>query len=92
MAKLLSIKNGIPFSEDVAGTGVPYDQYITLISDVSGPFTLPSGQTYNPGQNELIVIVDGVVQVAGLDYTEINPTQINFLKVVKAGQTIRVRR
>lgn len=91
MAQVLSLKNGIPLTTNVT-VGTAYDAYSTLSVDLSGNFTLPNSQTYNLGNNELIVWVDGLAQITGLDYTEANTTQITFLKTVKAGQTIRVRR
>ena len=92
MAVLLGIKNGIPYSTNIAGIGGAYDQSVTLTSTLSGAFTLPNGQTYNVGNFELLVIVDGIVQEVGMDYTESSNTTITFSKTINAGQTIRIRR
>jgi len=91
MSKLLSLKNGIPLVLNIA-IGSAYDAFSTLGADLSGAFTLPNSQTYVLNNNELIVWVDGVAQVQGLDYNETSTTSITFLKSVKSGQTIRIRR
>ena len=91
MAFFLGLKNGIPYLSNVS-VGGAYDQSVTLVSTLSGPFTLPNSQTYNVGQNELLVIVDGIAQMVGLDYSESSTTQITFNKTISSGQTIRVRR
>jgi hypothetical protein len=71
--------------------GIAYDQYQTLTSSLA-VFTLPGAQTYNIGQQELSVWVDGIGQVLGLDYSETSTTTITFNKTIQVGQTIRVRR
>jgi len=93
MAKFVQLRNGVPYIVDVP-IGIPYDKEFTFLSDQIAPFdfTLLEGQTYNVGQNEIIVAYDGVLWVKGMDYTEKNTTQITVQRNVQAGSTIRVRR
>lgn len=91
MAKFLQLRNGVPYSIDVSGIGSVYDESVLLVGDTT-LFTLPLGQTYTPGNNELEIEVDGIGQESGVDYTETNSTQVTFSPTLRTGQRVRVRR
>jgi len=92
MASFLTFQSGIPVLVSVVGIGAPYESIVTLSADISAAYALPSGQTYNLGNHELSVFVDGIKQGVGVDYSETSTSSITFLKTVRAGQTVTVRR
>lgn len=92
MASFLTLSAGIPILQNVAGIGAAYEQSATLSVDQTGAFTLPNSQTFNLGNNELQIWVDGVRQAKTLDFTETSTTSVTFTKTIKAGQTILIRR
>lgn len=91
MSRFVQLISGVPWNVDVPGFGTPYDESVVLGSNTT-TFTLPLSQTYTPGQNQLEVFVNGIAQDVGIDFTEINTTQIAFGSTVTAGSIIRVRR
>ena len=93
MAQLLTLRNGVPYLIDVP-IGTAYDQEVTFVSAQSSGFvvTLPSSQTYNIGQGELEVFINGIAQMSGIDYTETSTTQITIQKNTAANTRIRIRR
>ena len=91
MSSFVTLQSGIPILQSVAGIGAAYETYTTLGVDLTGSYTLPNGQTYNLGNKELQVFVDGIRKEVGLDFTEASTTSIAFLATVKAGSTIVVR-
>lgn len=92
MALFVQLRNGVPYQVNVAGVGAAYDQVLLITGDTTA-VTLPLGQTYNTGSNELIVWVDGIAQeTGGIDYIESSSTVITFQKTIKANQRVRIRR
>lgn len=94
MSSFITLRSGIPYLVSVAGLGAAYDQYVSYGSDQTSGFniTLPSGQTYNLGQNELQVFLNGEALISGLDYAELSTTQITLNRNVTAGSIVRIRR
>jgi hypothetical protein len=94
MASFVTLRKGVPYLVSVAGLGAPYDQYVAYPTSQSAPFdiTLPNSQSYNLGQNELLVFENGVALTLGEDYVEKSTTQITINRNLSANTQIRIRR
>jgi hypothetical protein len=95
MALILKLVDGIPFMVDISTGGVSYDEEELLTSPLvaNSNYTIPNSKTYNLGQYDLQVFVDGIAQRVGTDYQEVSTTQIRFPgKMIESGQRIRIRR
>lgn len=90
----LQLNNGIPYLVNLTTGSGAYETATTLLVDLltGSAFTLPGGQTYALGQNELQVWVDGVRMNRTIDYSETSTTTITFTKDLKADQIVTVRR
>ena len=89
-SSFIQIQSGVPFLVSVSGLSPFYD--VNLSGTGATLYTLPSGQTFIPGNNELQVFVDGIAQEVGVDYTETGTTQITFTRIIRTTELIRIRR
>lgn len=73
------------------GTIAP-DKTIVTATDALGPnlgqIDFDTTFEYTPGQNELLVFIDGVHQLSGTDYTEFDIDTIQFSSAVPAGSVV----
>ena len=92
MSHVLTLQSGVPVFR--SAFGLTSDTYQTLTSDLNAgeTYPLPPGQSYGPGQHELLIFIDGVAQIIGRDFTEECEQSVKFLKDLRSGQTIRIRR
>lgn len=53
--------------------------------------TLPGGMSYKPGIHNLEVFVDGIRQIAGVDYTETSKTSVTFRTALPQGVILQFK-
>lgn len=75
---------------DDIGPNLAMQQVSQPSSDISigTPVTLPNGATYAIGENSLEIYVNRAKMVEGIDYNEINESQISFTFPIYAGDII----